>query len=291
MKPSAVIMSLTGWESGWKETLDDEEEKGATVMTNKIKMLLAAILACVFVLLVSVASCAEDLPEEFIEEDLVEIDDDWGYVSPEVIEQHTPEMTPEFIHADDPDWVPEEQEEEQPEETEEEKPEEVIEDLPTEIAEDEPEEPEETVEPVEQVETANDDPVEDQPAEQDDEPAEEPKEDDNREAAADQSGEDTDVTDEPETEGQPEEAEEQEPETETGKVTVTVLTSMSNETEMKLEAVVNDPLNRDFLYQWQVSEDGGANYRDMENETNADLSVELTEDNIHNLWRVKVQFL
>ena len=103
--------------------------------------------------------------------------------------------------------------------------------------------------------------------------------------------EDTDVTDEPETEGQPEEAEEQEPETETGKVTVTVLTSMSNETEMKLEAVVNDPLNRDFLYQWQVSEDGGANYRDMENETNANLSVELTEDNIHNLWRVKVQFL
>ena len=56
------------------------------------------------------------LPDE---DGLYEIGDEWGSVDSEVIAKNTPEMTPEFIFADDPEWlaengypVPEEDEQE-----------------------------------------------------------------------------------------------------------------------------------------------------------------------------------
>ena len=150
----------------------------------------------------------EEEPEEEPEADhssddddeLVEIEDDWGYVSPEVIEQHTPAHTPEFIHADDPDWKPEE--ENGTEETDGEQPEDETADAP---------------------------------------------------------------------------------------VTVKVISTMKSDDEMNLAAVVSDPLQREYSYQWQVSEDGGKSYRDMDNATEAELDILLDETNVTNLWRVKVQ--
>ena len=58
---------------------------------------------------------------------------------------------------------------------------------------------------------------------------------------------------------------------------------------MALTAVVNDPEGREYSYQWQVSEDGGQNFTDIENATTAEIEVLLNEENINNLWRVKVQ--
>ena len=107
-------------------------------------------------------------------------------------------------------------------------------------------------------------------------------------------GEETkEVSEEPE-EG-PEEPEEapEEPETatepETARVTVTVEISMIDDTIMRLLAVVNDPEGRDFLYQWQVSEDSGMTYTDIPEANTDELKVELTDENITDMWRVKVQ--
>ena len=74
-------------------------------MTSKMKLIFAMMMAVMLLMFVSAVSFAEDTG--YNEDDLVEIDDDWGYISPEVIEQHTPEMTQEFIHADDAEWHPE----------------------------------------------------------------------------------------------------------------------------------------------------------------------------------------
>ena len=68
------------------------------------------------------------------------------------------------------------------------------------------------------------------------------------------------------------------------------MVSMEDEFTMKLHAVVNDPEGRQFIYQWQVSEDGGQNYSDIEEATKAELDVELNAENINNLWRVRVDF-
>ena len=107
------------------------------------------------------------------------------------------------------------------------------------------------------------------------ETAEEPTE----EAGEEQSEE----TDKPEAEEEPEETE-KEPD-----ITITITTVMSGENEMKLIALVNDPQNRKYTYQWQVSEDGGESYTDIENETRDVLRVELDETNINDFWRVRVK--
>ena len=78
-------------------------------------------------------------------------------------------------------------------------------------------------------------------------------------------------------------------EPETARVTVTVEISMIDDTIMRLLAVVNDPEGRDFLYQWQVSEDSGMTYTDIPEANTDELKVELTDENITDMWRVKVQ--
>ena len=70
---------------------------------------------------------------------------------------------------------------------------------------------------------------------------------------------------------------------------MTVKATLIDENLMVLDAVVKDPEGRSFTYQWQVSEDGGLTYVDIEDATEAELTVELTEENLNDLWRVKVQ--
>ena len=107
-------------------------------------------------------------------------------------------------------------------------------------------------------------------------------------------GEETEeVSEEPE-EGpeEPEEAPEEleaTTEPETARVTVKVEISMIDETVMRLLAVVDDPEGREFLYQWQVSEDSGMTYTDIPEATTDELKVELTDENISDMWRVRVQ--
>lgn len=98
------------------------------------------------------------------------------------------------------------------------------------------------------------------------------------------------IPEEEETDGEyPEEKpEDTVPETESH-VTVTVEVSMINETLMYLQAVVNDPEGRDFLYQWQVSEDSGITFTDIPEATTDELEVELTDENINDMWRVRVE--
>ena len=72
-------------------------------------------------------------------------------------------------------------------------------------------------------------------------------------------------------------------------VTVKIVATMTGENEMKLSAVVNDPEGRDYTFQWQVSVDGGKTFTDIADETAAEMDVELTEENITDMWRVKVQ--
>jgi hypothetical protein len=190
---------------------------------------------------------AEDSDEEIVEveaddDGLVEIEDDWGYVSRELIEQHTPEMTQEFIHADDPDWVPEGEEK-----TEDKEPVQGNEPETTEDVTDKEEEtPAEVTEETEGTEAAE-------------------------EAEASEEAEETEDTEET-----------------VSKVVVKVTASMRSENLMHLKAKIEDPEGREFGYQWQVSVDGGENYEDVEDAEEDFLDVELDEENVMNLWRVKV---
>lgn len=253
-------------------------------MTKKLRTTLAMILALMMLVLVSVPSCAEDY--ETIH------DEDWGNVTEETLEENAPEMTPEFVRQgraeQQAESKPEPKEEpkdepkpepvkEEPVQQEEPAAEEPMEEAPTQAEESadveaaaETEAPEETVntdseaeEPVTE-EAGEETPAEEEPAE---EPAEESGEEQGEEAAA------------PEKE-----------ETEKGpEITITITTVMSGENEMKLIALVNDPENRKYTYQWQVSEDGGKTYTDIENETEDVLRVELDETNINDFWRVRVK--
>ena len=193
------------------------------------------------------------------EEDLVEIEDDWGYVSRELIEQHTPEMTQEFIHADDPDWVPEGQETAAPAE---------------EPVEEQVQEPQTNEAPVVEEE------VPAEVTEETEAPAEENEVTEETEAPAEETTE--------ETEEEPAEETEEEKTEEASKVTVKVTASMRENNLMHLKAEVQDPEGKDYNYQWQVSVDGGENYEDVEDMTEDFLDVELDEENVSNLWRVKV---
>ena len=72
-------------------------------------------------------------------------------------------------------------------------------------------------------------------------------------------------------------------------ITVTVKATLVEDNIMVLDAIVDDPEGRSFTYQWQVSEDGGLTYMDIEDATEAELRIELTEENMHDLWRVRVE--
>ena len=73
------------------------------------------------------------------------------------------------------------------------------------------------------------------------------------------------------------------------RITVTVKATLVEDNIMVLDAIVDDPEGRSFTYQWQVSEDGGLTFTDIEDATEAELRIELTEENIHDLWRVRVE--
>lgn len=72
------------------------------------------------------------------------------------------------------------------------------------------------------------------------------------------------------------------------KVTVKVNASMRGKNLLHLKAVVSDPEGNDYEYQWQVSVDGGESYEDIEDQTEDFLDVELDEENLTNLWRVRI---
>lgn len=285
-------------------------------MTEQIRKILSVLLAFIMVMLCSAAAFADD--------ELVEIDDDWGYVSREVIEQHTPEMTQELIHKDDNNWKKEEPAPKKEEKKEEPKKEEKKEEAPKQEEKQE-EAPKQEEVPEENKEGTAAGQKEDTSAETSNETAsdsgDEPtsgSEDATEagtgdETAADVSEGNGDESVTETTEGDPAEGETAEgseteqtgdapadeaEDGETGteeqegqgdQVTVSVKSSLKAQGEMALTAVVNDPEGREYSYQWQVSEDGGQNFTDIENATTAEIEVLLNEENINNLWRVKVQ--
>jgi len=259
-------------------------------MTKKLMKIFALVMACMMVLFISVAVYADEVPakeetaeeeileqeeeaeaeeeEELDDDELVEIDDDWGYISPEVIEQHTPEMTQEFIHADDPDWSPKEETAATPEP----------------VAEPAPEVQETVEEPVENEVSENTEAAADVTEEDKTESS------DVTEPAAEtvETEEATETAETTETEETVEEPAEEEIEEQASKVSVKVTASMRSDNLMHLKAVVDDPEGNEYEYQWQVSVDGGENYEDCEDQTEEFMDVELDEENASNLWRVKV---
>ena len=267
-------------------------------MTRRLRMILMMILAmmlCVVFSMPSLAFEADNIPQEAEpSEDTVtattpeptvtvsppvEIavipDEDWGNVGPELlaatvspaaaeeaaesVETETEEPAVQAEQPADESAVPESTE---PAGT---APETAPEEVPAaEMPEEETAEEPETV-------------PEGQPAEEI--PAEEPDADEPAVA----------ITAEEEPDGEEPADPETVPETEKARVTVTVEISMIDETVMRLFAVVNDPEGRDFLYQWQVSEDNGMTYTDIPEANQDELKVELTEENINDMWRVRVQ--
>lgn len=265
-------------------------------MTKKLMKIFALMMACMMVLFISAAAYADEVPakaetaeeeileqeeaetegvEEFDDDDLVEIDDDWGYVSPEVIEQHTPEMTQEFIHADDPDWQPKEETAATPEPVAEPAPE--VQETVEEPAENKAAESTETPADVTDEDKAEsvdvtENQAEDQSEEETKEENAEPGEEENVESTEEENVEPT----------------EEENTEEASKVTVKVTASMRSDNLMHLKAVVDDPEGHEYEYQWQVSVDGGENYEDCEDQTEEFMDVELDEENASNIWRVRV---
>ena len=270
-------------------------------MTQKIRMILAMILAVMMLVFVSVPSVAEETinddewlieDEEVVdaedeeadeEEEFLFDDDDWGFVAEEVIAQYTPEMTQEFIHADDPDWVPEENQEVPAEEAPVAEETAVNEPVAEKPAVEEPAVEEPAVEETVKEEPAVEETAAETPA------VEETVTEKVEEIVSDEPVSAEPVAAEPEAEATEAPAEANEEPAASGEVTVTVTTAMTEENLMKLTAVVNDPEGRSYTFQWQVSEDGGENYEDVEDATEDELEIELTDENISNLWRVKVQ--
>ncbi|MBR5961838.1 MAG: hypothetical protein IKZ98_12700 [Clostridia bacterium] len=270
-------------------------------MTRHNRMILSMILAVMLCVIFSVPSLAfeadEPVPEtepapaattEPVPEPTVHVsapveiaiisDEDWGSVDREMITAQTYEITDEIINGAGAE----------PEETA------APADTP---AEAEPAAPEITETAATEPETGTGEvPAAEQPAEE--VPAEEPAGEEPVEAApadqpeAEEPAAET-IPDEDDEEGElpGEEPEETEPasEPEKPRVTVTVEISMIDDTIMRLLAVVNDPEGRDFLYQWQVSQDGGMTYTDIQEATTEELRVELTDENINDMWRVRVQ--
>ena len=281
-------------------------------MTMKLMKIFALVMACMMVLFISAAAYADEVPakaetaeeeilepeeaetegvEEFDDDDLVEIDDDWGYVSPEVIEQHTPEMTQEFIHADDPDWQPKEETAATPEPVAEPAPE--VQETVEEPAENKAAESTETPADVTDEDKAEsvdvtENQAEDQAEEETKEENAEPGEEENVESTEEENFESTEEENVEPTEEENVEPTEEENTEEASKVTVKVTASMRSDNLMHLKAVVDDPEGHEYEYQWQVSVDGGENYEDCEDQTEEFMDVELDEENASNIWRVRV---
>ena len=287
-------------------------------MTKHFRMILAMILAVVMVC-VSVPSFAEETPApeavtaapetteepaEAVQAEPAEAateepaalpdspqttvipDGDWGYVTPEVLEANVPEVTPTFITADDPTPAPEMPAEETPA-AEEPVVEAAAAEMPAaeepdveEPATEEPAAEDTAVEETGEKNEASDEPVTEAPAAETEDTAEEEPETKttDTEAATPEGAVSDELTDTEEEEEDPQ-------------ITVTVKATLVDEGIMVLDAVVKDPEGRSFTYQWQVSEDGGLTYKDIEDATEAELMVELTEENINDLWRVKVQIV
>ena len=271
-------------------------------MTRRLRMILLIILAvmlCVVFSMPSLAFEAEEPVQEAEPEEMavtepapeptvtisapVEIavipDEDWGSVGPEALANlFTPAVTEEAENNGDTE----------PEETP------APAESPAAEAAAAPETPgpaENGPEPV-----ADETPAADQPAEETpvtDLPAADIPEGDTAVEEPDESEpDDLPPAEEPVQETEPEEETEDPetaPEPEKARVTVTVEISMIDETVMRLLAVVNDPEGRDFLYQWQVSEDSGMTYMDIPEANTDELKVELTDDNINDMWRVRVE--
>ena len=64
---------------------------------------------------------------------------------------------------------------------------------------------------------------------------------------------------------------------------------MVSDNEMKLKAKVNAPEGSVLSFQWQVSQDNGQNYSNIENATASEILVTLAESDMTNLWRVRVE--
>ena len=75
-----------------------------------------------------------------------------------------------------------------------------------------------------------------------------------------------------------------------GEIIVTVEAVMVSENEMKLIATVHGAEEEtEFTFQWQVSVDEGESYSDIEDATENEILILLTEEDFGNLWRVRVQ--
>ena len=200
-----------------------------------------------------------------------------------MIEQHTPEMTQEFIHADDPDWQPKEETAATPEPVAEPAPE--VQETVEEPAENKAAESTETPADVTDEDKAESVDVTENQAE--DQSEEETKEE-NAEPGEEENVESTEEENVESTEEENVEPTEEENTEEASKVTVKVTASMRSDNLMHLKAVVDDPEGHEYEYQWQVSVDGGENYEDCEDQTEEFMDVELDEENASNIWRVRV---
>ena len=90
------------------------------------------------------------------------------------------------------------------------------------------------------------------------------------------------------TEEEVPEATEEQTEKKPSKISVSVRASLRGENLMHLKAIVNGPEDSEYDYQWQVSVDGGESYEDMEDQNEDWMDIELDEENVNNLWRVRV---
>ena len=299
-------------------------------MTGKMMKIFLLVTACIMVLFVSAAVYAEEASAKYDEDDLVEIDD-WGYMSSELIEQHTPAMTQQFIHADDADRKPEEKEAPaaEPEKEEAQEPakgnetadegknpvdaaDAAVTDQVNDGAENaeaddtnkaadvtetsdaadtveagDTAEASDTTDTTDAAETDDTNDAADTAETGDTTEAGDSAETDNADEDADTAG-DAETDEDAEQDNETAEDDEDAVEDAVSKVTVKVNASIRNENLLHLKAVVDDPENNEYDYQWQVSIDGGESYVDVEDQNEDFLDVELDEENMNNLWRVKV---
>ena len=274
-------------------------------MTDKIRKMLSMVLALTMISFVFAPSFAEDT-EDFIEDEDEMFasfeDDEVGSAEEGTLLQNAPEMNEEIIFADDWSEALEAKSESEIERQEEvkrqaqEMAEQVEEPAVNEPVAEEPaaEEPE-AEEPAAE-EAAEEEPVTEEPAEEifadateiHETVAEEAQEEADEAEVADPESEEAEQEAAEETEAV-EETEETEETEQTEKITVTVEAVMVSESEMKLTATVHGAEEREFAFQWQVSEDDGVNFNDIEDATEKEILVELTEEDFNNLWRVRVQ--
>lgn len=293
-------------------------------MTRRLRMIFSMILAVMLCVVFSMPSLAFEADEPAPEAEPEEVnmtepapeptvtisapveiavipDDDWGSVQPGYASMVMAATTEKAMNSEavEPEETP------APTDTPVAEPEDApetpapVETEPAAVAEEETPADQPAEETPETDQAAADIPEEDTTGEEPDEPVTESQPDVGETAQETPEDEILDGEDQEEAPEEPEEGPEdveedsEDPETvpepETARVTVTVEISMIDDTIMRLLAVVNDPEGRDFLYQWQVSEDSGMTYTDIPEANTDELKVELTDENITDMWRVKVQ--